>query len=531
MAVTRGGVLWSAGPKGLSRYDGKTFRVVHQQDGLAAGLVTEIAPAGDDELWVCYREPLGVTHLKWTEGLAPSVRHVRASDGLPSDEVFVLGLDSRGNVWAGGDRGAAVIGPDDAIAVIDHTRGLLWDDCSAGAFLAEEDGAVFLGTSRGLTRCDASTPLPAGRDVEAVLLSVRLGGREVRGASDPAIDGSDRSLLVRIAASTVGPRTAFRHRLVGISDDWTESADRTLSYPALPPGSYRLEVACATRHAAPPTAFSFVVRPHVWETAWGRGLLLVPLLLLVGAIVPIRTRALRRRHRELEQAVAARSAELAAKNRELEEASFTEPLTRVRNRRFFAAVVGDDVGRAKRAFKDGGVGRNRDLIFYMVDIDHFKEVNDVYGHRAGDQVLVQTAERLGALLRTTDLLVRWGGEEFLVVARDSDRADGDVLARRILEAFGKPLTLPDGGPIRKTCSVGWAPYPWLTGSPDALPYERVLNLADKALYIAKASGRNNAVGLIPPDEIGDLEDAEPVDHLDGITIRFLRTRGPGAPTS
>jgi diguanylate cyclase (GGDEF)-like protein len=134
----------------------------------------------------------------------------------------------------------------------------------------------------------------------------------------------------------------------------------------------------------------------------------------------------------------------------------------------------------------------------MVDIDHFKLVNDQYGHTAGDQVLQQVAEILRGATRDSDTVVRWGGEEFLVVARNAARRESAILAERVRAQLAEHVfTLEDGTTLRRTCSVGFTFYPFVPTVPNLLSWEQVLDIADHCLYAAKRGGRNAWVGLLP----------------------------------
>ncbi|MFP5393800.1 MAG: diguanylate cyclase, partial [Gammaproteobacteria bacterium] len=197
-------------------------------------------------------------------------------------------------------------------------------------------------------------------------------------------------------------------------------------------------------------------------------------------------------------------AELLEKNLELERAyraledlSLTDQLTGLRNRRYFLQHVEADVSLSLRSYESPVRGRElehehgRDLVFYMVDIDHFKEVNDQHGHAAGDAVLVQMQERLREVFRESDHLIRWGGEEFLVLGRATDRDDARVMAERIRAAVAnRGFVLPDGTVLHKTCSIGFACFPFLPCQPRLLSWSEVVELADQALYLVKRSGRN-----------------------------------------
>jgi diguanylate cyclase (GGDEF)-like protein len=190
--------------------------------------------------------------------------------------------------------------------------------------------------------------------------------------------------------------------------------------------------------------------------------------------------------------------ELRQTNRRLEEACMTDPLTGIGNRRSFFATIQNDVSQTIRAYRREGNQFARDLVFYLIDMDNFKEVNDSFGHDSGDQVLVETVRRINSAIRDSDLLVRWGGEEFLIVSRQTNRREADILARRVLEAVrGEPFTVSSRDKIRRTCSIGWAAFPWLEDNVDTMGYEDVLAMADRALGQAKRSGKDQAIGMTP----------------------------------
>jgi diguanylate cyclase (GGDEF)-like protein len=191
--------------------------------------------------------------------------------------------------------------------------------------------------------------------------------------------------------------------------------------------------------------------------------------------------------------------ELSRTNAVLQEASLTDPLTGLRNRRYFSATIEADVGQALRSHADKHDRHTRDLVFYLIDADNFKEVNDRYGHDVGDTVLVEMARRLSSSIRHSDVLVRWGGEEFLIVSRYTDRAEAELLAQRVLSAVADaPFRLGGSGEtIYRTCSLGWAAFPWYPDNPRAVRYEEVLTLADRGLNRAKQAGKNCAYGMMP----------------------------------
>jgi diguanylate cyclase (GGDEF)-like protein len=131
---------------------------------------------------------------------------------------------------------------------------------------------------------------------------------------------------------------------------------------------------------------------------------------------------------------------------------------------------------------------------YLIDLDHFKHINDQYGHAAGDEVLIETAQRLRSVLREQDLVVRWGGEEFLILMPDCGPAQMDVLAQRLLEALAQPPVLTQAGRLAVSGSIGFAAFPLLPQGV-ALPWEAAIGLVDAVMYLAKQRGRNRACGV------------------------------------
>lgn len=206
-----------------------------------------------------------------------------------------------------------------------------------------------------------------------------------------------------------------------------------------------------------------------------------------------------------EQSLRWHSLELQRKNLELQEISYTDPLTGVWNRRYLEEILTAEAGQVLRNYERarGNEVRkmdHRDLVFLMVDVDLFKKVNDLHGHPAGDRLLQLVAERLGRVVRKSDVLVRWGGEEFLIMSRSADPAGTPAFCDRILDVMAsEEFDLGHGIRVRKTCSVGWASFPWSRHAYEAICAEEAIELADTALYRAKAAGRNQGIGILPAE--------------------------------
>jgi diguanylate cyclase (GGDEF)-like protein len=177
---------------------------------------------------------------------------------------------------------------------------------------------------------------------------------------------------------------------------------------------------------------------------------------------------------------------LRDREQRLHEVARTDPLTGVSNRRRFLELFALEFERVQRY---GG-----ELSCVMLDLDHFKAINDRYGHAVGDRVLAAAADAFRIGLRTADVIARWGGEEFALLLPQTNLSGAQAVAERCRCALEQAVIPVEGGKIRVTVSIGVAS---LRGggvdSPDAL-----MRSADAALYQAKHSGRNRVVSVPPP---------------------------------
>ena len=171
--------------------------------------------------------------------------------------------------------------------------------------------------------------------------------------------------------------------------------------------------------------------------------------------------------------------ELRERESRLHSLTRTDALTELANRRHFIEVLTKEHARASR--------HGYPLSCVMIDLDHFKAINDQYGHATGDEVLRQTAERLSSALRETDLVARYGGEEFVALLPDTHQEGAEMVAERCRELLaGSPMEMTDGQTISVTASFGVA----VLTTKKTPGVDELLRAADDALYEAKGSGRN-----------------------------------------
>jgi diguanylate cyclase (GGDEF)-like protein len=507
--------IWVGTVNGLRLLDAKTGHVlsIRLARGSVLDPITIMSIVQDNErrIWAgAYGGPSYV--LRETAPGTFTVRRIGRAEGLPSESIDALGVDPQGRIWASLDS------PGAGIAVIDpvtfHARsfgpadGASLDENAVGSVTRARDGTIFFGGIKGVTAIAPGAQAAKPVVPPLVVTALKAGGRAlpIRRAEENGgaivLTPESRSLSVEFAAlDYAAPLTVdYAYTLEGFDRQWLDAdpAHRIATYTNLPPGDYTLRVrAVSALGLWSGREFALRVRalPAWYETWWFRALLAIAILLAGFGVHALRTAALRRRQRQLEALVEERT-------RELEQMTLTDPLTGLRNRRFLTQHLETDVAITVRRYEEWlespatAPPHDADLIFFVVDIDHFKAVNDQLGHHAGDLVLAQMRERLEEVFRESDVIVRWGGEEFVAVARGSERSDAPNIAERLLQAVAqRPFVLADGAPLPKTISIGFAAFPFVPSAPRALSWAAVIDIADHALYMAKESSRNTWFGL------------------------------------
>jgi diguanylate cyclase (GGDEF)-like protein len=180
-------------------------------------------------------------------------------------------------------------------------------------------------------------------------------------------------------------------------------------------------------------------------------------------------------------------------NQQLEFHAVRDPLTGLYNRRSFVDLMKARIILPEGERREDSL-ENPDCLILM-DIDHFKNINDNYGHAAGDAVLMEVARRLRNSVRDTDMVLRWGGEEFLIYSPRSNPAQLKNLVDRVLRAIGEEGMDVDGKKVPVTLTAGFISLPF-SGMPETIcNWEKALQIADMALYLGKVNGRNRAYGV------------------------------------
>ena len=552
---TRDGRLLVGTLSGLYQFENGHFLPLGQGTELSHAFVTAITELANGWLLV------GTFHehkLYLYDGT--HWRALTAAEGLPANTASYMTADAAGQwLWVGGIRGIYRLGIASLTALV-HGSGSRLDTqwimtergdkpgsapgyCCNGTGNAHglfQDGQLWLPTRDGVVMIDTThisfnTVVP-----DVVVEGVRFDGTWQHNDGKPLrVPPRYRDLSFRFSVlSFQNPDSvSLLYRLAGYDPHWQQLEDvmnRRVNYTNLPPGDYSFEVRGSNNAGVwnPVTAsLGVVLEPYFYETLWFWVLLALGVLLLVYAGYRLQVRHLRRQRLQLEHTVAERTEALRKLNQQLEEASQTDPLTGLKNRRYLAQQLPLDMAQFRRELNREG-GRDQAMVFAALDLDHFKDVNDRYGHFAGDEILKQFAAALQEIVRAGHYLIRWGGEEFLIVFRAMPRAETEQVIARVHATLGtRCFTTPGSGQLALRCSIGFVEHPFVPGQPDTVDLETLFNMADQALYAVKSGGRNGWAVLRPGPNFNAASLREDLHRgLLGLLLRrklLLRTSLPG----
>jgi len=445
-------------------------------------------------------------------------------DGFSDHGIRVILEDHSGNLWLGTNNGIVMFNPDTKL-VRNFVRynGELIGGTATGSGAVMHDGKIAFGTRTGLYIFDPEKLLFNDKAPPVVLTDFRIFTKKVPlGGSEKILDNvinQTQQITLNHTQSMLSfsfaglnfrdpEKNQYAYQLEGFDDRWREvGGQRTALYTNLPPGTFTFRVKASNNDGVWNNEghnLTLKILPPPWKTWWAYSLYAVCVLVLFKLLLLKQDRKVlieRKINRDLEVKVNERTAELQAAYAQLEEISLSDPLTGLNNRRYLQKVMPVDIAKIHREYdtKSSAISADKtslNLTFFILDVDYFKSVNDIYGHAAGDQLLIQLSDLLTKICREFDFVVRWGGEEFLIVSRFTDRNEAPMMAERILKAIEQhTFYFADGTHLKKTSCIGFACFPFLPEHPHSISWEHVIDIADRALFAAKRSGRNRSVGL------------------------------------
>ncbi|HTQ56094.1 MAG TPA: two-component regulator propeller domain-containing protein [Bryobacteraceae bacterium] len=542
------GAVWiGTRSSGLAVLRGKRYTYLTTRDGLASNNVQTIVPSRHGGLWIGTLGGLS----RYRNG---RFTNLTSKDGLSADQVLSLYEDAEGVLWIGtdgldrlkdgkitayGDREGLFL--QNPMAILEDARGYLWLSTNKGIFRVSKQqlndvaggrlerlSVVAFGVADGMrsAECNGGSAPSGWKDRRGNLWFATVAGvlkldPQWAAAQTPPLHLNIEDLWADKTHVDPGPglrlppgghelelhysapyfagadRVRYKYKLEGFDKDWVDAGSRTAAYYTnLPPGNYRFRVAAVTLSASGEQAeaqIAFDLLPHFYQTPVFQAAVGLGVLGLVFLVWLWANRLMIARQNELRRLVKARTRELETEKAELLQAKAIlsqqathDFLTGLLNREAILRVLEQAMIQARR--------QNSHLAVLLADLDHFKAINDTYGHLAGDDVLREFARRLKYNLRPYDHAGRFGGEEFLIIMPGLPQENADRVQDLHRQLSQNPVVSRDLE-LAITCSIGVA---WF--DPEMTGLESLLKLADLALYTAKSNGRNRieTAGSLPP---------------------------------
>jgi diguanylate cyclase (GGDEF)-like protein len=471
------GYLWLGTLGGLDRFDPRTQEFVHylhdpeDEGSISSNHVVSLFEDSRGTIWAGTRDG-GLNRFDRESG---QFRSLSVRDGLPSASISSIIEDDAGNIWVTAVSGIARIDPN-TLEVRSYTKshGLVSTNFSRDATFKDDQGRLYVGGIEGF-----SVFHPA--DLSAKMAPPPVAITDFRILNEPVPIGGEQDVLLRSITETEALTLSHAHSmfsfhfaalsyrspednqyaymLEGFDKTWhTVGNQRSATYTSIAPGNYIFRVKAANRDGVwneEGAAVAIEITPPLWRTGWayfGYALLLGGILYIGNAYKTLRVTS------DVYKALSA-----------------TDPLTGISNRAGITRITNElFAGHEVRE----GVG------LLVLDIDHFKNINDVRGHDSGDRILKEFTDLVSRGIRADDKFARWGGEEFLLLSSNIHRDGLVALAEKLRRLVEDHVFEQTHAPLRLTVSIGVA---YAEPGDD---FDGLFKRADTALYEAKASGRN-----------------------------------------
>ncbi|WP_185970780.1 ligand-binding sensor domain-containing diguanylate cyclase [Pseudoluteimonas lycopersici] len=517
--LARDGSLWVGTANGSARIVGERVQPIDASSVSEAQDVFGFHEDADGTIWMASDRGL----LRYRDG---KLQALGLAQGLPIDTLFAVVDDGIGGLWLTSNRGVMRVRRSDAEAVLDgraktlspdhfsEADGLASAQCNGGAgpsALLDRRGDLWVATAGGAAVLDPTALGNYHRHVPPVVVEQVLANDAPVPSGGPLrLPAGTSKLEFHYASPSFRmPRfLRYRYKLEGVDRGWIDRGNqRVAQYTNLGPGRYRFLIGVSAPslgqgwNATRPTALEIEIAPLLWQRGWFQAALVLLAGLLVVAFYRWRSRHLRRRALQLEAIVDQRTRDLReqtdrlmqadhdksmllAKLQEQSEAferqALEDALTGLANRR----SINEELARAF----DRAMHAGTPLSFALLDLDHFKRINDTYSHLAGDHALVVVAGVLTAEAGASGTVARWGGEEFAVlfegVGLDAARACCERLREAVerldCSAFAPGWKMSISGGVVERTGLAY--------------YEKLVSRADDLLYEAKREGRNRIRG-------------------------------------
>ncbi|MEJ5165662.1 MAG: diguanylate cyclase [Thermoanaerobaculia bacterium] len=413
--------------------------------------------------------------------------NITEEKGLPSDNIWSMEKDDLGFMWIGTNKGIVMFA-EGYSCLFNSNDGLKGDEVTLNGVLKTRDGKIWFGLTSGALMLDPYKIEPNLNPPEIYIEKLETEKRVIPAEGKVELSPSERRVSIYFNGLSFQDETEiyYSYRLNPI-EDWSKPIqDRKVTYSNLKPGNYIFEVkACNASWIWNDNPFTLKIDklPYFYEKASFKFILGSLFMFLVLLYFRKKTRAVREEKERLERIINDKTKELQERLKELYVLSTTDFLTKVYNRGHFEKLLKEEIKKAKKENKTIGLA--------ILDLDHFKDLNDEFGHSMGDNVLVEFGKLLKNTFRTTDIVARYGGDEFVILFLSTE-PEGCLSRLKDLMSRVKDIVYEsEEKKIILSLSIGVVFVSFQEEK--TIELEDFLKKADKALYEAKNKGRDTII--------------------------------------
>lgn len=420
--------------------------------------------------------------------------------GLPIDKFFQVIYDHMGSFWLSSNRGVWRIGYVEAHRVASGERksinfehfgeedGMGSSQANGGsnpAAVSSRGGHLVFATANGVSfiRPTALKQLYQYR-LPVVIEDVDVDGTKINPKLDRKLGAGVNRVRIKFAGLSyiIPQRLQYQTKLVGFEQEWHYHGSQTVAeYTNLPPGHYEFLVSVRYPYGdwnLAKVSFKFEIEPLLWQRRDMQVIALLVFIISIGSLMFWRVHSLKNRQREMAEQIRTQTQALRDQSEQYERLAKEDALTGLFNRRAFDELVRRDFVMSFQSL--------RQLNLAIIDIDHFKQVNDRFSHLVGDEVIKLVADYLQQAVSPPNIVARWGGEEFTLLIH-GDQAQAETYCAQLLKGVSQLKCEALDNQFQLTVSIG------LSNALGCSDYQTLLKRADHALYEAKETGRNRVV--------------------------------------
>ncbi len=465
---------------GISEFDGEKFFTPLKYNILSGHSVRSVLFDGE-KIWVA---TLG-SGLFLFDG--KEWENMSEENGFPSDNLWSFSKDDLGFLWIGSNKGI-IMYAEGYSCIFNTNDGLKGEEATLSSILKTRDGRIWIGITNGALKIDPYKIEPNLNPPHLYFEKVETDTRTIAPDKEIYLKPSENRISIYFNGLSFQDEKEvyYSYRLKPL-EDWSKPIqERRVVYVNLKPGDYSFELKSCNASWIwndNPIILKIKKKPFFYERNFFKLTVLFLILILSFIFYKIRTKTIEKEKERLEKIVNDKTKELQERLKELYILSTTDFLTKVFNRGHFEKLLKEEIKRAKKENKIIGLA--------ILDLDHFKDLNDEFGHSVGDNVLVDFGKLLKNNFRTTDIIARYGGDEFVILFISTEPGGCISRLKTLMEKMKNFFYESEEKKIQLSLSIGvvFASF----DREKEIDIEMITKKADKALYEAKNKGRDSMV--------------------------------------